>query len=101
MRLIWLSALLLAGAAASAEAQTRQQRPRFEELARQFEYDRKASLDVREAGREKREGGVTVIDLTYASPLGGRVPAYLVLPAGRGEGPARALRRRGVGGAPP
>ncbi|MDQ3918916.1 MAG: hypothetical protein M3348_10600 [Acidobacteriota bacterium] len=59
------------------------ERPRFEELARQFDYDRAAPLDVREAGRQERDG-VTVVDLSYASPRGGRVPAYLVVPKGRG-----------------
>ena len=57
--------------------------PRFEELVRQFDYDAKAPLDVKEVGRKKREGA-TVIDLTYASPRGGRVPAYVVVPGGRG-----------------
>lgn len=57
--------------------------PRFEELARQFEYDRSLPLDVRESGRQQRDGA-TVIDLSYASPRGGRVPAYLVVPDGRG-----------------
>jgi dienelactone hydrolase len=57
--------------------------PRFEELVRQFDYDSKAPLDVKEVGREKRKGA-TVVDLTYASPRGGRVPAYLVVPEGRG-----------------
>jgi dienelactone hydrolase len=57
--------------------------PRFEELVRQFDYDAKAPLDVKEVGREKRQGA-TVIDLTYASPRGGRVPAYVVVPEGRG-----------------
>ena len=57
--------------------------PRFEELVRQFDYDAKAPLDVKEAGKERR-AGATVIDLTYASPRGGRVPAYLVVPDGRG-----------------
>jgi dienelactone hydrolase len=57
--------------------------PRFEELARQFDYDAKAPLDVREVGR-KRRGGATVVDLTYASSRGGRVPAYVVVPGGRG-----------------
>jgi dienelactone hydrolase len=56
---------------------------RFKDLVRQFDYDKKASLDVTELGREDRDG-VTVVDLTYASPRGGRVPAYLVLPAGKG-----------------
>jgi dienelactone hydrolase len=57
--------------------------PRFEELVRQFDYDGKAPLDAREVGREKRDGA-TVVDLSYASPRGGRVPAYLVLPGGGG-----------------
>jgi dienelactone hydrolase len=65
----------------------RAQRPRIEDLARQFDYDNKAPLDVREVGRERRDG-VTIIDITYASPLGGRVPAYLVVPKGRGPFPA-------------
>jgi dienelactone hydrolase len=69
----------------AASGQT--QRPRIEDLARQFDYDSKLPLDVREVGRERREG-VTIIDITYASPLGGRVPAYLVLPKGRGPFPA-------------
>jgi len=57
--------------------------PPFEELARQFDYDATRSPDVREVGRERRPGA-TVIDLTYASPRGGRVPTYLVVPDGRG-----------------
>jgi dienelactone hydrolase len=57
--------------------------PTFEELARQFDYDATRPLDVREVGRERRRGA-TVVDLSYASPRGGRVPAYLVVPAGRG-----------------
>lgn len=51
--------------------------------ARGFYYDQKAPLDVQEAGVEKR-GDVTVHDISYASPKGGRVPAYLVVPAGSG-----------------
>ena len=57
--------------------------PRFEELVRQFDYDAKAPPDVKEVGRERRDGA-SVIDLTYASPRGGRVPAYMVVPDGRG-----------------
>ncbi len=48
-----------------------------------FDYDRNAPLDLREAGVERR-GEVTVHDISYASPKGGRVPAYLVVPKGRG-----------------
>ena len=48
-----------------------------------FDYDAQAALDVREAGVEKR-GAVSVHDISYLSPKGGRVPAYLVVPEGRG-----------------
>lgn len=81
MRSICVFTFLLILAVVSAFSQVSQ--PRFEDLVHQFDYDPKAPLDVREAGRQKR-GGVTIIDLSYASPPGGRVPAYLVVPAGRG-----------------
>jgi dienelactone hydrolase len=81
VRSIWMLMFLLAGTVPAASGQA--QGPRFEDLAHQFDYDRKAPLGVREVGRQSRDG-VTVIDLTYGSPLGGRVPAYLVVPAGRG-----------------
>ncbi len=58
-------------------------KPHFEELVRNFDYDRSAPLDLKEAGEEDR-GGVAVHDISYASPRGGRVPAYLVVPAGQG-----------------
>jgi dienelactone hydrolase len=48
-----------------------------------FAYDTKAPLDVVTAGIETR-GTVAIHDLNYASPKGGRVPAYLVVPAGTG-----------------
>lgn len=48
-----------------------------------FAYDPKASIDAVTTGVETR-GDVVIQDLTYASPKGGRVPAYLVVPAGRG-----------------
>ncbi len=49
-----------------------------------FDYDRSAPLDIREVSRETLEG-YDRIDLTYASPAGGRVPGYLFVP--HGEGP--------------
>jgi len=54
-----------------------------DEIEKVFAYDPQAPLDIQEVGR-KREWGVTVIDLTYASPMGGRVPATLVVPDGAG-----------------
>jgi dienelactone hydrolase len=53
------------------------------EMVRHFNYDRNAPLDLKIIGTEKR-GDVTVYDITYASPKGGAVPAYLVVPSGKG-----------------
>jgi dienelactone hydrolase len=53
------------------------------EPSRAFDYDQKAPLDIQEAGVEHR-GDVSVHDISYASPKGGRVPAYLVVPPGKG-----------------
>jgi dienelactone hydrolase len=55
----------------------------FPEMARMFDYDNKAPLDVKENKVEVKDG-VKVHDITYASLKGGRVTAYLVVPAGRG-----------------
>lgn len=60
----------------------------FEQRARIFDYDAKAPLDVKEKSVEEVEG-VQVHDLTYASPKGGEVPAFLVTP--RGKGPFAAI----------
>ncbi len=68
-----LIALLLAAAAAAATAAPESH----------FSYDPKAPLDVITKGVETR-GDVAIQDLTYASPKGGRVPAYLVVPGGKG-----------------
>src|SRR2546425_8065909 len=52
------------------------------DVLRRFD-DRKAPLDIQEAGVEHR-GDIAVPDISYASPSGGRVPAYLVVPSGKG-----------------
>lgn len=52
------------------------------ELLHHFDYDRKAPLDIQEVGVEHR-GDVAIHDISYASPKGGRVPAYLVVPSGK------------------
>jgi dienelactone hydrolase len=51
--------------------------------ARYFDYDRKAPLDLVVAS-SRAERGCIVHDVSYASPKGGRVPAYLVVPEGTG-----------------
>ncbi len=52
-------------------------------LARLFDYDSKAPIDVQDKIVAEREG-VVVHDITYASPVSGRVPAYLVVPKSAG-----------------
>jgi len=53
------------------------------ELVSHFDYDKSAPLDIKTISTEKR-GDVTVYDISYASPKGGIVPAYLVVPKGKG-----------------
>jgi dienelactone hydrolase len=53
------------------------------EMLRHFDYDQKALLEIKTVGVQRR-AQATVYDLTYASPKGGVVPAYLVVPKGRG-----------------
>lgn len=54
------------------------------ELRRMFDYDQNAPLDVKEVSVINRDG-VRIYDITYASPKGGRVTAYLVIPTKRGS----------------
>jgi dienelactone hydrolase len=79
MSRFFLCLLLIALCGGVAAAQVKP----FPELARNFDYDNKAPLDVKEIGVDDRDG-VKVHDITYASPKGGRVTAYLVVPAGKG-----------------
>jgi dienelactone hydrolase len=53
------------------------------ELIKHFDYDQKAPLNIKQIGVQGR-ATVTVYDITYDSPKGGGVPAYLVVPKGRG-----------------
>jgi dienelactone hydrolase len=53
------------------------------DLVRHFDYDQKAPLQIKQIGLQRR-AHATVYDITYASPKGGVVPAYLVVPKGRG-----------------
>ena len=55
------------------------------ELVRHFDYDPSAPLELKTLGTQQR-GDATVYDITYASPKGGVVPAFLVVPA-KGKGP--------------
>jgi dienelactone hydrolase len=56
----------------------------FEQLSKYFEYDHRLPLDIREIGLKTRDG-VQVHEITYASPRGDRVPAYVVVPGRTGR----------------
>src|SRR6266581_7671865 len=53
------------------------------DLVRHFDYDQNAPLNIKQIGVQRR-ATATVYDITYDSPKGGVVPAYLVVPKGRG-----------------
>ena len=53
------------------------------EMLAHWDYDKNAPLGIKELGVEKR-GDATIHDITYVSPKGGVVPAYLVVPKGKG-----------------
>ena len=56
----------------------------YRQAAKHFDYDARAPLDIKEVSvRERR--GEKIPDITYASPKGGVVPAYLVVPDGKGK----------------
>ena len=84
------------GTAAAAYLKTLEGDRTREQSRSLFDYDAKAPLDIQEAGTETR-GDVRVVDLTYASPMGGRVPAFLVLPPGEGKHPAVLFLHPGQG----
>src|SRR5579872_926656 len=56
----------------------------FDVLKRQFAYDASQALDVQQSLLYERDGA-KVYDLSYASPKGGRVTAYLVVPTSPGR----------------
>jgi dienelactone hydrolase len=55
------------------------------EMVRHFDYDKNAPLELQTLSAKTRSKAI-VYDITYASPKGGVVPAYLVVPA-EGKGP--------------
>jgi dienelactone hydrolase len=75
-----------------------QQALRYKDLIHLFDYEPQAPLDSAETA-VRNEGDVTVHSITYASPRGGTVSAYLIVPAGKGPFPA-VLYMHGVGSPP-
>jgi hypothetical protein len=61
-----------------------------------FEYDHTAPLNIREGSRTTMSNG-SLLELSYASAKGGRVPALLLLPDGQGPFPAIILQHGSLG----
>jgi dienelactone hydrolase len=74
--MLWQSALALIAPLVLAV-------PGIDELRKLHDYDASRPLEIQEASVTDR-GGVNLHDLSYASPRGGRVTAYLVVPEGKG-----------------
>jgi dienelactone hydrolase len=68
----------------------------YEETLRLFDYDQQAMLDLQEIKTEEL-AEVTVHDISYASPKGGRVTGFLVVPSGPGPF-AGAIMQHGMPG---
>ena len=66
---------------ASCETAFSQAKP-IDELRKMFDYQQNAPLDFKENGVENKNGA-SIHDISYASPKGGRVSAYLVVPSSR------------------
>ena len=80
MRMLLVLAALMT---ISAKAETD-----FQSLTHLFEYDAKQPLDIQDKTIEEFADG-TLHDITYTSPKGGPVDAYLVVP--KGNGPFAAI----------
>jgi hypothetical protein len=50
-----------------------------------FEYDAQDPLEVEELSPPQDGNGVAVYDIAYASPRGGKVTSYLVVPTRTGS----------------
>ena len=50
-------------------------------LIQQFDYDSKAALDMKDVENRRKRWHSFIKDITFASPKGGRVGAYLIMPS--------------------
>ena len=68
----------------------------FQDLVKLYNYDQEAPLDFKDAILSK-ERGVEIHDISYPSPKGGRVTAYLIIPIGKGPFPGIVFGHWGYG----
>src|SRR5262252_1228992 len=90
------ASLLLASVLAiyqSVPAQT----PAIADASKVFAYDATKPLNLTIGKPETPTAGVTVFEISYDSPKGGRVPGYLVIPSGKQPFPAIVYMHWGQG----
>ncbi len=68
----------------------------FESSIHLFDYDSSQPVDIQDKVIQETTD-FTIHDITYASPKGGRVPAYLVIPKGKGPFAAVLFGHYGLG----
>src|SRR5215469_13334231 len=73
------------------------QTPAPADASKVFAYDATKPLNLTIGKPETPARGVTVSEISYDSPKGGRVPGYLVVPSGEGQFPAIVYMHWGQG----
>jgi dienelactone hydrolase len=81
-RLSWVLVFSFISAMVAAQTESTPE-PEFQSVARAFDYDAKQALDIKDKIIEEFSAG-TLHDITYTSPKGGPVAAYLIVPKGKG-----------------
>jgi dienelactone hydrolase len=94
-RLFRLFALTVICCAAAAQVSS-QHAEDFQSAVHFFDYEGSQPLDIQNKVIQETND-FTIHDLTYASPKGGRVPAYLVVPKGKGPFAAILFGHYGLG----
>src|SRR6266571_4039009 len=94
---IFPSLLLLSLVSGAATAQKHPEEVAdFRSAIHRFTYDSSPPFDIQDKIIQETSD-FTIYDLTYASPKGGRVPAYLVVPKGKGPFAAVLFGHYGLG----
>ncbi len=91
------AAPLIVSSALAICASTAAQRPVTADAGKVFAYDATKPLNLTMGKSETPAPDVTVFEVSYDSPKGGRVPGYLVVPSGKGPFPAIVYMHWGQG----
>lgn len=93
MRDVLVAGLIVAACLGSTASEARAQ----EAAESLFAYDRTVPIDLRDSVARRFEGGIALHDVSFTSPRGGRVHAYIVVPDGSGPFPVVLFGPWGLG----